>query len=256
YLTKSAKTLVYNIQSKTFEGELNVPSLFVRTTIKSEQESVAYFTGNAKLYDLALDGLNAKPLVDIGTNALATKWLDIHVLQIFNSRKELIAYNVASGEIKTTKLDIPSLPVRLNFVAVGAGNRIWTGGYLGGSNATFDPANGEITSLPGLSQTESMTFLGKDVFFGIYPGARIYRYDSKKVWNVRGGNPMLIGKIDGQDRPFGGIAVEELNKVYFGTVPTYGKNGGALVEYDITDNKLSSHVNVVQNQSIISLVYS
>lgn len=255
YLTKSYKTLVYNIDTKEFLGEINIPSMSVKGTIKSPTEDIAYFTAGANLYEWPLNGLQARAIAQSNGNALATRWAKDGVLQTFNGRKELVSFHIGSDEREVTQVDIPNLPVRLNFAAVAPGHEVWTGGYLGGSNATYNPLTGKTTRRHGLSQTESMAFLNKEVYFGIYPGCRIYVYDTERDWKV-GENPRMIGRIDGQDRPFGGLAVESLNKVYFGTVPTYGKNGGALVEYDKATDKLKSFHNVVQDQSIISLVYS
>lgn len=255
YFSKSYKTLVYNIDTKEFLGEMNITNMSVKSTVVSPTENVAYFTGNGNLYKWPLDGLQASEVAKSNSNALAMQWTKGGYLQIFNTRKELIAYQRYAYEREIVPLDIPSLPVRLNFAAVGTGHEVWTGGYLGGSNATYNPLTGETTRRHGLSQTESMAFLGSEVYFGIYPGARIYVYDSDEPWRV-GKNPRLIGKINEQDRPFGGTAMTELNKVYFGTVPGYGRNGGSLIEYDKAADKLTEYHNVVENQSIISLLYS
>lgn len=256
YLTKSNKTLLYNIRTKVFQVEMEISNIYVKTAINARKESKAYFTAGSKLYEWNLKDLKPSIIGEVSSDALATEWLDNHNLLLFNRRNELIKYNVRSSEKHVEKLNIPALPLRMNYLSVGVDNLIWTGGYLVGSNATYNPETGVNTPYAGLSQTESMTFLGTNVYFGVYPNGRIYSYDTKKPWNLKSKNPRLLGKIEGQDRPFAGIAVEKLNKVYFGTVPSYGKNGGALVEYDIITDKLKSYSDVVYNQSIISLLYT
>src|SRR5690606_3743314 len=238
-----------------FLGTMDIPNMSVKSAIKSIDNETAYFTSGGKLFSWALNGLHAKEVAITNSNALAMNWTKDNKLLVFNSGKQLITFTLDTYKREISQLDIPSLPVRLNMVAVAEGHQVWTGGYLGGSNATYDPHTGETLRRHGLSQTESIAFLDKEVYFGIYPSCRIYVYNTEMDWKV-GENPRMIGKIDGQDRPFGGLAVESLNKVYFGTVPTYGKNGGALVEYDKATDELKSFHNVVQDQSIISLVYS
>lgn len=256
YLTGSGKTLVYNLMSKSFEGVTGINAMYVKSAINSSKEHIAYITAGSTLYEWDIKNMSFQTFASVNSNALATKFISDNTLVLFNSKKELVEVNTVSGKTEITQLDIPALPVRLNYVALGPENTIWSGGYLTGSNAAHDPGKGNTISYPGLSQTESMTFLGKNVYFGVYPRSRIYKFDSKKPWDISQGNPKLIGQIEGQDRPFGALAIGELNKVYFGTVPDYGKNGGALVEYNITMNKLNTYTNVVNNQSILSLVYS
>src|SRR5690606_21309417 len=107
------------------------------------------------------------------------------------------------------------------------------GGYLAGGYATYNPETGENKEYKGLHQTEGMSFQGKDIYFGIYPKGRFYRYDTQKEWNIEDKNPLKIGEIEGQSRSFAVLSVEAQRKMFFGMIPEYGKLGGAFVEYDI-----------------------
>src|SRR5690606_39178790 len=80
-------------------------------------------------------------------------------------------------------------------------------------------------------------------------------YDTNQPW-ITGTNPKNLGRATGQDRPFGGIGVAAKNKVFFGTVPGYGQNGGELIEFDAGNNdQLTTYGQVVANHSIITLAY-
>lgn len=114
-------------------------------------------------------------------------------------------------------------------------------------------STGTTVNYDGLSQAESISFQGDQVFFGIYGGAKIYRYNSINPWTAT--NPKLIGSVAGQDRPFGNVSVPALGKMFFGTVPGYGLLGGSLIEYNSSDDKIISYPNLVQDQSIVSLNY-
>src|SRR5690606_15318454 len=92
-------------------------------------------------------------------------------------------------------------------------------------------------------------------YFGNYPKARFNVYDTSAEWSIKDKNPKQVGSVHGQDRPFGALAVPSLNKVFFGTVPEYGINGGALVEIDGTTDNIVSHGEVVQKQSVITLAF-
>lgn len=258
YLTGSKKTLLYNLETKAFEGEIQIADVHVKSAIKSLETNTAYFTAAGGLYEWNLDEGTTKSLGTGYGTALATKWGSDGKLQLFNTQRKLLELNVAQGDKDETQLVVPGQSVQINYVAYNPIDyKVWTGGYLAGSNATYDQVTGTTTGFTGLGQTESMTFLGQNAYFGVYPSARIYKFDNTKPWQF-GTNPKLIGQVAGQDRPFGGLGIEQLNKVYFGTVPDYGKNGGALVEYNASTDKMTiyEHDQVVKNQSIVSLVYS
>jgi hypothetical protein len=74
------------------------------------------------------------------------------------------------------------------------------------------------------------------------------------VWD----NPREIFRLveHGQDRPFAMLGVEKENKVFIGTIPTYGELGGAFSVYDPEKEKPEVHRNIIPNQSIITLCYS
>src|SRR5690606_34289808 len=122
-------------------------------------------------------------------------------------------------------------------------------------NAAYDPANNTSVVYKGLNQTESVAVLGSKIYFGTYGSAIFHVYDTNQPW-ITGTNPKNLGRATGQDRPFGGIGVAAKNKVFFGTVPGYGQNGGELIEFDAGNNdQLTTYGQVVANHSIITLAY-
>ena len=100
------------------------------------------------------------------------------------------------------------------------------GGYLSGGVGVYDPATGESKELEGIEQPEGMAYVGDTMFFGVYPRARLYKQDLNEKWD-----PELIKTLEdeGQDRPFAMLGAEDVQKLYFGTVPSYGLLGGAFV---------------------------
>ena len=158
--------------------------------------------------------------------------------------------------MKRTKLDIPGQPITLQSIMKGPDGRIWSGGYLAGGHAAYDPETKKLANYPGLHQTEGMTVKDKFIYFGIYPKGHMYEYNTEMAWDLKLGNPKFLGQIPDQSRPFAVLSEKESAKVFFGMVPEYGKLGGALVSYDPAKAELKSLGIVVADQSIVSLTYS
>jgi len=119
-----------------------------------------------------------------------------------------------------------------------------------------DPVQGKVIfSAPRLDQPEGIGFLNGIVYFGTYGSARIFQYDSEQPFsfeNSSSGNPGLAYDIgNDQDRPFALTSGE--NKLFVGTIPDYGKLGGALAIYDEEAGSWKEYPNVVENQSITGL---
>jgi len=247
--------LVYNLTKKVYEEEL--PAFNVKTIIKDPHSQKVYYVQNGKLMMLDYD-LSSPAPVEItafrGTPKAST-WNEKGQLVFLNTYQQIVMFDPVSAEKQSYTLKVPPQPIALTYIDMGPDKRIWSGGYLSGNNAAFDLNKNEPTVYKGLSQTESATKLGTKIYFGNYPKCRFHVYDTSSEWNIKQKNPKLIGTSEGQDRPFGALAVPSLNKVFFGTVPDYGKNGGKLIEIDGATDQIVNQVSVVDNQSVITLAY-
>ncbi|TZF81432.1 hypothetical protein FW774_17870 [Pedobacter sp. BS3] len=250
------KSLIYNLSTRNFTSMPD--NMYVKTVTKAPQKQQIYYSGGAKLYSYNLSDATGQPreIMPIGSNALAATWDSENVLVLLNTYGNLIKFDPKTGQKTMVRLNIPAQPIGINVTATGPDGRIWTGGYLAGSNAAYDPATGKTEVYRGLAQSESINRLGKNLYFGIYPHGRFYVYNTEKPWDIEKGNPYKIGQVQGQDRPFAALGIPDLNKVFWGTVPNYGKNGGVLVEYDIKSKQLNSYKDIVAGQSVITLVYA
>jgi hypothetical protein len=249
-----ARTLVYNLKTQQFEKEMGpFPS---GSAIRSSVNHKLYYTTGAAMWSYDLSHADAKPQkIEVGNmtmNALAGSWINNDELQFLLQGGRLLNYNINSGSSNVKQLEVPPMPIHLHLTALGADGKVWTSGYPIGGNGAFDPKTNKSEIHPGLSQAESMGFMGKDTYFGLY-GGRIWKFNTEAAWSVSGGNPKMLGKIEGQDRPFANVSLPTLNKIYFGTVPDYGRQGGALVEYDNSTQKMTSFQNLIPEQSIVSL---
>lgn len=252
--TNHNKTLIYNISTESYENELGV---FVsKTAIKSPVNQNIYYTNASALYSYDLAEECAKQVnLNKNRSALATHWISNDQLCFLTGDGKLITYNTTTKTASHVQLEIPAEPISINTLAYGPDGRIWMSGYPVGSNAAYNPATGQTQMYYGLSQSESISKMGNDIYFGVYSGAKFYKYNTQQAWTLNT-NPKHLGSIAGQDRPFAYASASSLNKMFFGTVPGYGRLGGAIVEYDVQTNNLSSTDNVVADQSIVSLLYT
>jgi hypothetical protein len=83
-------------------------------------------------------------------------------------------------------------------------------------------------------------------------------YYTTKPWDTKQDNPRQfgdLGKEHNQSRPMAMCGVEELGKVFIGTIPEYGQLGGVLAICDPKTDKIDVYHHVVPKQSITSLAY-
>ena len=252
-LTAGQTTLVYNLKKEQVEQE--VTNMDMKAVGSDAKQSLVYYTskGNLKSVDVSKSFNTAITLTTDVAAATAFYNDNVGNIYVLDIKGNLLRYHKKTKKTQTTALKIPAQPIPINAIKVGPDKKIWTGGYLAGGHATFDPATGKNTKHVGLDQTEGMTVLGDDIYFGIYPKGKFYVYNTKKPWSVAQKNPKEAFKEEGQSRSFALHAIPNMKKVYFGTVPEYGKLGGVLIGFDAAKNTHQPFGEVLQKQSITSL---
>ena len=178
------------------------------------------------------------------------------VLAGVTNRTECFLYDPEDNCFELIPMDVVSQGVPIKSLETGPDGNLYIGGYQGGMSI-FNPVTEEIEhSTIWMPQPEGMGFLNGDIYFGTYGGAVIYRYDPTKPFKMGDdsiNNPGLACDIPIQDRPFTFDA--GCKQLFVGTVPGYGKTGGALTVYDQLANTWTHYQNIVQDQSIIGLAY-
>ncbi|WJH36872.1 hypothetical protein N6H14_14915 [Paenibacillus sp. CC-CFT747] len=181
---------------------------------------------------------------------------------------KLFKYNLETGKVELKDVQVPAEPVNIHDIMTGPDGNIYTTGYLQGNVGVYTPSSGQSQYLSGISQGEGMTSIGDNLYFGIYPTAKVYEYDRSKPWNRTNSdklnpnllfaltyNPDIPGYTD-QDRPFGMAGTEDLHKLFVGTVPKNSLLGGAFAVYDLEKRgNPDVYWNIVPDQSILSLEY-
>jgi hypothetical protein len=254
-ITAGSFTLVYNLKTGQFEYEIK----------EMDMKAVSSVSANGKFYYTLKSGLYSRDIrvqhdmpvrhLDDAGSANAMLAEDGH-LKILNADAELLEVDLKTLNVKKAKLDVPGQPISIQSIMKGPDGRIWSGGYLAGGHAAYDPVKDVSTSYPGLHQTEGMAVKDQDIYFGIYPKGMYYRYDTSKPWDPKKFNPKFLGQIPDQSRSFAVFSEPLSNKIFFGMVPEYGKLGGHLVSYDVSTAQLKTYGAVSKDQSIVSLTYA
>lgn len=255
-ITNGSITLVYNLKTRKFEQE--IVGMDMRAIVGDRSGKAVYYTSKSTLkrLDPAKEESSAEILgEEIGTS-LAFKIAEDGKVLFLTSGANLFTFNPADNSLEKTKLKIPGQPIPIHSLLTAPDGKIWSGGYLAGGNATFDPKDGKHTFLPGLDQTEAMSVQGDQLFFGVYPKGKFYVYDTKSEWKPKEGNPKFLGQTEGQSRAFAQVSIPERKQVVFGMIPEYGKLGGAMATYDLASEELKFYESPIAKQSISAVAFT
>lgn len=254
-ITNGSFTLVYNLKTESFEYQID--EIDMKSVSQEDSKKYIYYTFNSSLFSRSLSNIQHAPIKvedEVGS-ANAIKYINDKVY-LLNSDGHFLIKNLATGITRRYQLEIPGQPISLQSIMKGPDGKIWSGGYLAGGHAAYDPKTGQISSYPGLHQTEGMAVQGQTIYFGIYPKGQLYQFDTRLDWDIKKSNPKFIGQIPDQSRPFAVLSDFKSGKIFFGMVPEYGKLGGALVSFNPSNSELKSFGSIIPEQSIVSLTYA
>lgn len=162
-------------------------------------------------------------------------------------------YGLEGEPLAKTRLELPPQPILLQQVASGPDGRIYTSGYVVGGIGIYDPGTGAVEQVGGAEQAESMAHDGQCLYLGTYPHAVIMRFDPRRPPDQ--GNPCEVFRLSpwNQDRPYAMVVDRARQQLYVGTVPEYGRLGGALAIHELATGRTRIHVEVIRRQSVVSL---
>src|SRR5690606_15397435 len=79
-----------------------------------------------------------------------------------------------TGKGRTLKSLAEGQGTNIQALESGPGGALYVSGYMGSSGGIFDPETRTTRTFP-IGQSEGIVALGDEVFYGVYPGAVIYR---------------------------------------------------------------------------------
>ncbi|WP_243355793.1 carbohydrate binding domain-containing protein [Bacillus litorisediminis] len=244
----------------TFDGLISPPSPVDSRLIYFRNKN----TSELWTYDLNTNEIQpVEPRIELPPSSVkAYKWVALSdgtsVLAILHHQIEFSIYNPETNglEVIYPKSEMQGLAIQS--LEIGEDDKIYMGGYQG-SMGVFDTSR-EVYLLRERNphQIEGIGFLNGKVYMGTYGGARIYEYNPNEPYLYTdggpGNNPEMVCDIGAeQSRPFTFTAGD--NKLFIGTIPDYGRLGGALTIFDAETDEWKSIRNIIPNQSIVGLAY-
>lgn len=244
----------------TFDGLISEPSPYDSSLIYFRNKN----TSELWTYDLDTNETQpVEPRIQLPASSVkAFKWTTnpdgTKVLAILHQQIEYSIYNPQTNTLEVSYPEAEMQGLAIQSLEIGEDDNVYMGGYQG-SMGVFDTSAEEyILHERNPHQIEGIGFLNGKVYMGTYGGALIYEFDPNQPYHYTNGgpgnNPEMVYDIGvEQSRPFTFASGE--NKLYIGTIPDYGRLGGALTIFDSQTNEWKSIRNIIPNQSIIGLAY-
>lgn len=253
--------LFYDTEAGAWSDTYFLDNKGIRLSYGEPGSNKVYFVQNNRLMELDLISMEA---VDTGieytTYLRNTAWIEMPNDPDLPGKSlatvmwsGAVAYmNLETKKVKSVTYPFSGNPIPIQTLEKGPDGKLYMSGYPGGKGASYSPITGEIETF-SLGQAEGMAALGDKMYFGLYPGGRIWELDVNQPIQD-GVNPKEIYKIPHQDRPF--IMTPGDGKLFIGTIPDYGELGGSLTVYDPSlgpEQGFTVYEDVVHNQSIVGL---
>jgi len=175
------------------------------------------------------------------------------------------AVNTTSGE-RLSRVDVSRDGEGMHIFSLGSGpdGAIYGGVYNLLHLFRYDPGTKFMEDLgppiPGSSgEFYSFHTLGTRLYMASYTYSVLSFYEPSLPWNPGTSpesNPRKIGPVgEEQYRPPGLVSGAD-GRIYIGSLPAYGKMGGALSSYDPVSDSFEVHRHIIPNQSVVSLTTS
>ncbi|SDJ98690.1 FIMAH domain-containing protein [Sediminibacillus albus] len=251
---------IYDTQTQEWLDVIvpNVRGLHVEE--ESYNGSVYYMTPDDKFMSINLSTLEITDTgMRYGSGLRGADWVELSdpdlpgkSLVTINWSGSVTIFNIETNQVIERPSLVEGAPAIMNKVKNGPDGNIYISGTQATEGAIFNPIDNSTVSFK-LGQGDSIHSVGNKMLFGVYPGARIFEYDTNN--EPADNNPKQLFQIgEDQDRISDIISAD--GKTFVGSIPDYGKLGGALTLYDATEQTTPIvYRNIVENQSVVSLAY-
>ncbi|WP_309120251.1 dockerin type I domain-containing protein [Paenibacillus sp.] len=217
-----------------------------------------YLIVNRQLAEIDLTTFQARSTgISFGSSLRGAEWIAFpddpqlpgESIVTMTSDGKTVVMNPATGVRKERPSVVAGAPNPLHQLEPGPDGKLYMSGYPGGLGAVYDPVTDSKVNF-SIGQAEGIVALGDYMYYGVYPGGLMYR---SKIGPGAPVAQQLFTIGSDQDRPY--MMTTGAGKLMIGTIPTYGKLGGALTIYDPATGEKKVYANVIHNQSITGLVY-
>ncbi|WP_121614127.1 carbohydrate binding domain-containing protein [Mesobacillus foraminis] len=256
---------VYDLEKQEWKekGFSNIRGLMAVT---GEHEGKVYTSKkDGHMWEIDVNTLEERSVMPFDGSIRNSKWMYVKDQPDFEGEAMVtISYDgkvVLYDPPNQKKVVMPSvvkgLPINLQAIERGPDGKIYVSSYMGTEAAIYDPEKNDEFSLFPLGQAEGFGSVGDTMYYGVYPKAEIFGWDTRKPMPEKG-PPLLFDIGEKQDRPF--VLREGEGKLLIGSISGYSEHGGALTIYDPEASTTEKPVfdvyrNVVENQSIAGLAY-
>jgi len=255
----------YNLETQQWENKsIGVDPVSGRGVMSYNQIPVAdgkaYVPAHGGILEVDLTTLQTRNTgISFATSLRGAAWIDMGDPELTPNRT--IVTIQANGKLsaldvkKGIRKDMPGVaakggPIPIHNMEQGTDRRLYMSAYPGGVGGVFDPRTKQSSNFL-IGQAEGIVSVGNKVYYGIYPGGYIYEVD------ISGGKmsePKQLFQIGSdQDRPYKMAYAD--GKLIIGTIPDYGKLGGALTIYDLASREKQVYPNLIKDHSIVGLAY-
>nr|WP_108871229.1 hypothetical protein [Tessaracoccus timonensis] len=255
-----AATIAFDIESQTWLP-VDVPG-FGRGLSNTGPDGRVYTDSYTLMAIVAVDPVTGE-YESVGTKpggeTFAIEWLtsDDGERRLFcmQASGQLLSY--AIGEDGLTVQNLPNVPGQLADpaqIAEGPSGEIWASSMMIRNYVPFDVTSDEWgDQIMAMGQGDSMIAIGDDLWVGSYSGAQIFRYRISDPVE-EGVNPELVFALSTVDQDRVANMQVADGRLLVGTIPGYGKNGGALAIHDLATGETSTFRNVIQDHSVVGVM--
>jgi outer membrane protein assembly factor BamB len=251
----SKKMYIYDIeQEKWLDIVLtNVTGLHVTDSL----EGNVYFVADGKLKYVNLDTLQVHDTkMTYGSGLRGADWVEIEgdprlpgkSLATITFSGDVVFFNIETETVLSySKMVPPTANVTNKFFAYSE-DKIYMSGMTGAVGAVFNPQTNEIKNIT-LGQADVMHEMDGKMYFGLYPEGSVQVIDPEVAPYQAPTKLFVIGEE--QERLHSMTSGDGM--LFVGSIPTYGKLGGALTVYDGETHKV--YRDIVQDQSVNDIIY-
>ncbi|PYI51578.1 hypothetical protein DLM86_24510 [Paenibacillus flagellatus] len=218
------------------------------------------------MWEIDTSTLEERPVMPFDGSIRSSAWMNVANVPDFPGTSmvtisydgKVVLYDPPNGKSFAMRTLVEGQANNIQALERGPDGKLYMSSYMGTKAAQYDPASDTFRTF-ALGQAEGIGSVGDTLYYGVYPKAEIFGWNTKEPLPETSGPAKLFEIGEEQDRPF--VLREAAGKLLIGTIPGYSTSGGALTVYDPAASAQSGRPvyevfrNIVAGQSITGLAY-